>query len=308
LPRNDSIDIVHSSKLDRTLWDHCVEADSDGLIYSYSWFLDAIAEEWFGLVVGDYKAVLPLPVKRKYGVQMIAMPAFMQRSDISGDANYIIQEAGKAIKRHCRIVQFATACTNLFPGTPARMRTNYVLPLTGDYSSIFDNYSQACRKNINKAHSRGCTITENISINDVVSVYKKAYGEVSGYTDLHFSRLEQLISLVPKERYHLVGVLNESGSLVYAGVLLDDNKRLYYLLGAPTKEGRTMRATYFFIDAMVQRFATTRKLFDFEGSDIPAVARFYQSFSPEAEYYYQYYFNNFPFPLNRLIDTRLNPG
>lgn len=233
------------------------------------------------------------------------MPAFMQRSDVAGAFNGNMEAVGNAIKKYCKVVQFSTSSAELFPEASTRRRTNYVLPITEDYSSIFDNYSPACKKNLNKANSRGCMITEDVSINDVISLYEKAYGGVSGYANLQFSRIERLISLVPKERCHLAGVLNERGSLVYAGLLLDDGRRLYYLLGAPTKEGRTMRATYFFIDAMVRRFATSRKLFDFEGSDIPEVAKFYQSFSPEVENYYQYYFNRFPFPLNKLIDAKL---
>jgi hypothetical protein len=66
-----------------------------------------------------------------------------------------------------------------------------------------------------------------------------------------------------------------------------------------------MRATYFFIDRMIQRFAGQRALFNFEGSDIPSVAQFYQSFSPDIEYYYRFYINRYPFPLKKLIDKRL---
>lgn len=102
------------------------------------------------------------------------------------------------------------------------------------------------------------------------------------------------------------GVRSANGSLVYAGLLLDDGRRLYYILGAPSAEGRAMRATYFFIDQVMARFAGRRKTFDFEGSDIPEVATFYRSFAPQVEYYSRFHVNRLPFPFNRLLASRLN--
>ena len=64
---------------------------------------------------------------------------------------------------------------------------------------------------------------------------------------------------------------------------------------------------YFFIDTMIRRFAPCRAAFDFEGSEIPDVEVFYQSFSPRTEYYYQYYLNRLPFPFRWLADLKFKP-
>jgi len=303
---NKPIEILHASRLDKARWDHCVQSHQ-GLIYTYSWYLDAMADDWYGLVAGDYEAILPLPVKKKYGIRMVAMPPFVQRLDLLSTAESSHADIARAILRFSRLIQFSTVTEDLFVTPVRRKRTNYILPLYADYSSIMDKYHSSCRKNLNKANSRGCMPAEKVSINDVIRLYRDAYGEMSGYTGAHFDRLIKLIASLPPETYHLGGVQQSNGTLVYAGLLLDDGKRLYYLLGAPTREGRNIRATYFFLDSMIRRFAGSGRTWDFEGSDIPDVATFYQSFSPDTEYYFQYYSNNFPFPLNKLLDSRLRP-
>lgn len=305
---NISIRILHSSQLDKKRWDDCVRPDENSLIYTRSSYLDVMADDWYGLIVGDYEAILALPVKKKYGIRMVALPAFVQRLDVVGRYNKsLFPEIEKIIVQTFRLVQFASSEENLFQQGDKRIRTNFMLPLAKTYHTLLDNYTTQCRKNIRKACNRGCMLTNQISINDVILFYQQAYGKLAGYTDEHFFRLKKLLAVLPTESYHLAGVQDEKGVLVFAGLLLDDGKRLYYILGAPTAEGRQMRATYFFIDAMIQKFAGSEKVFDFEGSDIPEVANFYRSFSPDTEYYFQYYINNYPFPLKLIINHKIKP-
>jgi len=58
--------------------------------------------------------------------------------------------------------------------------------------------------------------------------------------------------------------------------------------------GRSSRANYFFIDQMIQKFADSEKIFDFEGSELPNVAAFFKRFGPEREEYVHLTINNLP--------------
>ena len=56
------------SKIDFERWDRCVADASNSLIYAESWYLDIVCRRWGGLVGGDYEAVMPLPISRRYGI------------------------------------------------------------------------------------------------------------------------------------------------------------------------------------------------------------------------------------------------
>ena len=307
MSHSNTIEIIHSTKLDKNKWDACIRADRDGLVYSLSWFLDHMADEWHGLIVGDYQAVMALPVKSKFGFRIVGMPAFAQRLGLIGnysDGN--VKQVLEEILKFCRAVQYASSDITLFTGAEMKRRTNFVLGLGSTYESILDSYTAQCRKNLSKSLNRGCANADDVSIDDVFHLYREAYGAKASYSDDQFNKLKKLLrEAVDRKACHLAGVRDAAGTLVYAGALLDDGKRLYYILGAPTEQGRDMRATYFFIDNMFRRFAGSGKLFDFEGSDLPDVAKFYKSFSPETEYYYQFYVNNYPFPFNKMLDLKL---
>jgi hypothetical protein len=306
LPTEKNIRILPSEQLDKSKWDACVSSNKNGLIYSLSWVMDIMSDQWAGVVVEDYEAVMALPLKSKLGIEMISLPPFIQRLGPVGEYDpSLVRRMGEETEKFKKLIQYAASEDDLFQTATKRTRLNLILPLDDVYEKIAAKYTSPCKKNLNKATSRGCVLSEDISVGDVISLYKKAYSNLSAYTDKHFELLSKLVTAAKqRESCHLAGVYNEKGMLVYAGLLMDDGKRLYYLLGAPTEEGRQMRATYFFIDSMIRSFAGTSRLFDFEGSDIPDVASFYQSFSPEKEYYYEFYLNTLSFPLNKIVDLK----
>lgn len=307
---HDDIKIIPSEQINRTLWDHCIANDTHARIYARSWLLDELADQWDGIILKDYQAVMPLPVKSRFGLHIVYTPPFIQQLGVFG--RYTPRQAAEMSHKaaqHVKLLQYTAVNDNLFD-IHYRQRTNFYLPLHSPYEQIAAAYTTPCKKNISKAERRHCVLdTENVTAETVIRFYISRYGNKSHYTPAHFERLKAMLQKAYQHNQCMIaGVRNEvSGAIVYAGLLLDDGYRLYYLLGAPNEEGRHMRAPYFFIDRMIRQFAGQHRILDFEGSDIPDVAVFYRSFSPLTEYYYQYYVNNYPFPFNKFIDWKLAP-
>ncbi|MFW5887065.1 MAG: hypothetical protein ACOCUL_04840, partial [Bacteroidota bacterium] len=63
-------------EIDYKNWDQCIEAAYNGSIFGYSWFLNLICDDWHAIMEGDYEKVMPLIVKRKLGLEYIALPEF----------------------------------------------------------------------------------------------------------------------------------------------------------------------------------------------------------------------------------------
>ena len=62
-------------------WDTFIAASSQRVIYAYSWHLDVVSPQWQALVLeegGIWKAVMPLPTKQKWGLNVVKQPFFCQ--------------------------------------------------------------------------------------------------------------------------------------------------------------------------------------------------------------------------------------
>ena len=87
-----------------------------------------------------------------------------------------------------------------------------------------------------------------------------------------------------------------------AGVffLLDSN-RITYLISVSTEEGKHSGAMFLLIDHVIGDFAGKIQVFDFEGSSIPGVARFFAGFGSRVVHFHEYHSNRFSFPFNLFI-------
>ena len=60
---------LQRDRIDIKEWDKCIERAENGLLYASSKYLDILSNGlWNALVSGDYDCVMPLPFKRKYGI------------------------------------------------------------------------------------------------------------------------------------------------------------------------------------------------------------------------------------------------
>ena len=73
------ISFCKHNNIDFKKWDDCISNSINRKIYSFSWYLDIVANKsWDALILDDYKAVMPLPYRRKLGKEYIYMPYFTQ--------------------------------------------------------------------------------------------------------------------------------------------------------------------------------------------------------------------------------------
>jgi hypothetical protein len=60
---------------------------------------------------------------------------------------------------------------------------------------------------------------------------------------------------------------------------------LYNICGCITSEGKSLRANDFLYDKIIEEFAGSELILDFEGSDIKGIAGFYKKFNPISQPY-----------------------
>lgn len=285
------IQILPRQRIHTERWNQCVAEANHSNIFMYSWALDALCTHWDGLVINEYEAVLPLPWRQKWGIKYVYQVPFIPRLSVMGALWQPTHSPAvwQAMQRHFFYIH--TDIDNLECSALAtQTRTNLYLPLTPAYPVLEAQFTEACRKNIRKAIARGCQLAPASHVENIFQVYDNAYG---GLQNSHTQRnYQSAIAFANAALHHGKASLwqvhhQQSHEQLYAGILLHDKDRIYYWLGAPTTQGRQCRATYFFISQILQQYSQTPTCFDFEGSDIPSVAHFYQQFAPLVETYFQ---------------------
>lgn len=302
MPASTGIRYLRRAEIDTNRWDRCVrQTTAVPQLYGYSWFLEGICEHWDGLVLNDYEAVMPLPNRRKWGIRYVYPPAFAQRLEVYGktvDPNACAQFLDAALP-YFRFLHVHLSHALQIQHARLHPRSNFTIDLNQPFHAIAASYTGECTRNLRKAAQRGCIFTKDVTLAQVLTCYQQAYGARHPETDAAaYTRFEKMAAYALKKGYaEAAGVSNAAGRLIYAALLFKDAHRVYYLMGAPDTEGRQKRATYFFIDRVLQQYAGQPLLFDFEGSDLPDVAAFYQRFGPQTEPYYSLQINRLPFPL-----------
>jgi len=93
--------------------------------------------------------------------------------------------------------------------------------------------------------------------------------------------------LIQKKTGNLYGVFLEN-KLIASAFFIEENNRLTHLFSATTLSGRNFGAISFLFDDIVKNNANKNIIFDFEGSMIPNVSRFFKSFGAQKINYYSF--------------------
>ena len=73
---------IKHSEIDSEKWNQCIDAAQNSRIYAYDWHLDRTAIVWDALVLGDYDFVIPLPIRKKWGIKYLYQPLLSQQLGI----------------------------------------------------------------------------------------------------------------------------------------------------------------------------------------------------------------------------------
>lgn len=287
---------ITQGEIDRSKWDHCISQAGNGLVYAYSFYLDAMAGVWDALVWNDYEIVMPLPWRKKWGVAYLYQPFLTAQLGVFGN-QLSADRVGlflKAIPKTFRYWDFPLNQRNLFAGTgfPLYERMNYVLPLDQPYEIIAKGYRENIRRNVRKSRDFGCTVVRDVSLDSIFSLTRFQSAPISNQETQSFKTL--FAQLHRQGQGVTYGIAGKDGNLLASAAFLFSHQRAYYILVGNHPNGRTLGASHALIDAFIKDHADRDLLLDFEGSDIRNLAFFYSSFGAREEKYAAIRLNRLP--------------
>ncbi len=294
-----------NSDIDHIKWDKCVLESDGSMPYACSWYLDAVSPGWEALIMGDYKAVMPLPAFRKYGFNYIATPIFLQQLGVfspDGSLRSDIDSFLNEIPDYYRLIDLCTAQNTALKGFKSSQRFDYELDMRESYEALWFSYSTDCRRNINISHRYNQDITEEVRPKEIIALFKSNVGRKAGVIrDVNFKRLENLMELCVKGGYgKILGVRSPKGKLLWSIFYIDACNRITLLVTAGSRKSREMKTGYHVIDHIIRQNAGSVKTLDFAGSSVPSIAVFMKSFGSIRKTYYRLYSNRLPWPVKYL--------
>ncbi len=291
-----TITYLKNSKIDKTKWDSCVDNSTNSLIYGMSWYLDIVCENWDALILNDYKAVMPLPWKSKWGVKYIYHPFFTQQlgvfftKELKIDTKHFIN----AIPKHFVKYELSLNHYNSSISGKTSTKINYLLSLNKPYNSILLAYDGKCRRNVKLSKKEDVVISTNVTV-DALLNFKRANMEHS-IADKHYMVIGKLLHFLSENKIaKIVGAFNTENKLLGVAAFVFYKKRIIYLFSVSNPLGKKKRVMYRIMDYVIEENSNKNIFLDFEGSMIDGIARFFKGFGAEIETYFRVNKSRIPF-------------
>ena len=289
---------LHHNQIDKAKWDDTIA--ECGNIYAYSWYLDFVHPDWEALVENDYQSIMPLTGGKKFGVNYLFQPYFVQQLGVFSKqplSHEKTEEFLKAIPKKYRFAEIRLNESNVFNENfqGVEYHRNVLLDLTRDYETIRANYHTNTKRNLAKAETNNLQIVNTVIPYHVVALFRDHRGAlIDKWGDAEYRVLVQLVNAAQQRKNAFILGVSEKGVglLIAAAIFMQTDDRITFLFSGLTQEGKDKQAMTFLLNHVIQKYANQPITFDFEGSDDENLARFYLGFGGDEVKYPSYSYNH----------------
>ena len=302
-----SIVLLPNSQINREKWDKYIAGSSNRRIYATSMFLDIFSQRWKALVYGDGEVVMPVTWNRKFGISYVYQPIFVQQLGCFFRTRPDREVIEGFIDRLSSSYPFVDIClneANSYSGNNfySSEKANYLLEMDSSYEELSGAYSRNNRRNIIKAERLGLVMIPHYSPSQTVKMFilnsGKLYRNIRG---VNYSRLSRLLENGLSSGVIKINAARAmNGNIIAVACFLQDYDRFVFYFSANSEEGKRQGAMAFLIDRFIRQYSGTGRIFDFNGSMNPDMARFYSGFGSAPVSYQRIKINRLFIPLRYL--------
>jgi len=272
-------------------------------IFSTDWWLDAAAcggHRGLCEVMQNNKVVASMPwvLKERFGVKILCHPALTQTlgpwlADPPPGTKYAQRLAREKDLMEALIDQlpdyqifrqnFAPEITNWLPfywrGFQQTTQYTYRLRDLSDMQSIWSSFQAKVKTDIRKAQKQGVIVELSGDIDSFLDVNELTFIRQGMKLPYARSYVKRLFAACQQNNAGAIFLARGKDGRVHAGNFLVWNHHCaYYLMGGGDPEVRNSGATSLAMWQAIQFAATVSRIFDFEGSMMEPVERFFRGF------------------------------
>ena len=268
-------------------------------IFEQPWWLDVVAPGQWGVaeITKNDKLIARFPyVKRKhFGYKFIGMPEYTQTLGY-----WLDDTCAKNTKKYAREkdlisglidqipnrynvdISLDHSCDYLFPfkwkGYNIQIAYSYRIEDIHNIDILWNGLGDNIRGDIKKAQKQ-LEVYDNHHIDDLINIQKKTFSRQGrGYRgdEELLRRLDK--TLLEHNARKLLCAVDTEGRIHAAASFVFDEKCCYYLIGGGDPELRNSGASSLVVWEGIKFASTVSKSFDFEGSMIESIERFFRAF------------------------------
>ena len=270
-------------------------------LFQQPWWLDAVApNQWNEVTVergGEIVARLPYVIKKRKGLTILSMPQLTQTlgpwlrpskakyaKQLSEQKDLMTELIQKLPRFDYFFQNFHYSITNWLPfywqGFEQTTRYTYVLENLSDSQKMWDGMLPKIRTDIKKAQNRfGLGIRTDLGVDAFLDMNELTFtrqGMKLPYSRDFVRRLDHACETHNARR---VFFAQDKDSRIHAAVYtVWDENSAYYLMGGSDPDMRNSGANSLCMWEAIKFASTVTKKFDFEGSMIEPVERFFRAF------------------------------
>lgn len=281
-------------------------------IFSKDWWLDAVCEKdnWdVNLVERDGRIVASMPIFEKSlfcfkGIGMpnltqtlgpyIKFPLGQKYETALSFQKEMLQDLIEALPKTDFFIQsFNYQITNWLPfywaGFEQKTRYTYVLEDLKDLDCVWKNFNNKLRTDIRKAE-KILTIDNSDNLEAFYEINRKAFSRQNLSIPYSLEFLRKIDGACSKNSCRRIFFAVDSKENIHGGVyIVWDHNSAYYLMGGYTPELKNSNATSLLLWEAIKFSSTVVNRFDFEGSMIRPIERFFRSFGAVQKPYFHIY-------------------
>ena len=270
-------------------------------IFAQPWWLDAVCGDAWDvcLVEKGEKVVAAMPYfkQRHYGMTILTRPQMTQtlgpwlRKTEAKLTNSLSEEKKLLTELIAQLPKFAYfhqnwhfSCSNWLPfywkGFKQTTRYTYRLPYLDDLDAVWSAFRENIRRDIRKARDRfQLSVRTDLGIDDFLQLNWQTFDRQGIKVPYSQEFILGLDKSCVKNNARRIFIAEDKKGLRHAGIyIIWDKQSTYYLMGGSDPELRNSGATSLCMWEAIQFAATKTVSFDFEGSMIEPIERFFRAF------------------------------
>lgn len=280
-------------------------------LFSRDWWMDAVCgeENWDVILIkssGQVIAALPYYFERKKNGIIISQPALTQKNGIwikypehqklNTKYHYernITKDIIEQLEKLDLIFYgqnfdylFANWLPFYWSGFNQCTRYTYVIEGIDDLKNIYDNFESNLRRNINNA-GKLVKVKEDLSIEEFYKINEMTFKRQNMGIPYSLEFIKTLDSACSEHKCRKTFYAEDGMGRIHAAVyIVCDENSAYYLMGGANPKLRKSEATSLLMWEAIKHSSNITKKFDFEGSMIEPIEKFFISFGAVQKSYF----------------------
>ena len=297
------IQYLTRKQLDVSKYDYCIENSMQSRMYAFSWYLDLVTDNWDVLVLNDYEGVMPIPWRRKFFIKYVYPPFWMLELGVfSLKESMELAPFFEILMDEFRFIESRLNTANN-PAKTSQYLLNkemQVLSLHLDHDAIVKNFRKDRQKDVARATTSALKTQWGDAPEKLIHLFKNNVGlRTPQITKTDYEVLHKLINrCLLKKVGEILSVYDGEDHLVASGFFLMHKKTVTLLVSSTDFTNRKNGANTLLISSAIRKYQKDFDLFNFGGSSMPSIAKYFLSFGAETRKYQQIKYHNLPYILS----------